>query len=351
MDTSIIAKYLAGESSSTEKEKVKRWLQANPKNEKLMKEFRRIWEASEKGNEQFHDHFDPEEDWEQLRNRILQERAENEGRGSSVFYLNNKRSETTKFRSTQLMRVAVILLIASLLGVLSYQHLYQQPELAEPTLREISMDKGQRGNITLSDGTKVTLNAESKIILPDVFESDKREVTLEGEAFFDVAHNPDRPFIIQTDEAVVEVLGTSLDIRSYPTDNSVQVVVKEGQVSLKSKNKCANGNAILNAGEMGQLFISDSRIEKGSVEDYELFLGWRNGFLKFKDAPMGKVAEELERKYDMEIQFDSQELKKVRLTAELKSRTIQHNMDVIATSLNMEYKIDEQVVTFYRDQK
>ncbi len=98
---------------------------------------------------------------------------------------------------------------------------------------------------------------------------------------------------------------------------------------------------------MGQLLISNSQIEKKKVEDFDLFLGWRNGFLKFKDAPMGKVAEELERKYDIEIRFDNQELKDLRLTAELKSRTIQHNMDVITTSLDMEYKIDQQVVTFY----
>lgn len=347
MDTSLIAKYLAGESNNREKKKVEQWLQVDPKNHELMKEFKRIWEASGKGNEQFQNHFDPTEDWEQLRHRILRENGNHEAVHSSDFHLYKSYSRTNKSYSAQILRVAVIILVASLLGVLSYEHLYQQLEVAEPTLREISMDKGQRGNITLSDGTQVTLNAESKIILPKVFESEKREVTLEGEAFFNVSHNSARPFIIYTEAAVVEVLGTSLDIRSYPEDSSVQVVVKEGQVSLRSKRECADGNTILNAGEMGQLFISNSQIEKKKVEDYDLFLGWRNGFLKFKDAPMGKVAEELERKYDIEIRFDDPKLKDLRLTAELKSRTIPHNMDVITTSLGMEYKIDQQVVTFY----
>ncbi len=183
MDTSLIAKYLAGESNNREKKKVEQWLQTDPKNQRLMKEFKRIWEASDKGSEQFQSHFDPTEDWDQLRSRILRESGEYEAVHSSDFHFNKGYSRTNKSNSTQFLRVAVIILVASLLGVLAYEHLYQQPEVAEPTLREISMDKGQRGNITLSDGTKVTLNAESKIILPNVFESEKREVTLEGEAF------------------------------------------------------------------------------------------------------------------------------------------------------------------------
>lgn len=352
MDTGLIAEYLAGESNKADEKKVQRWLKADPKNKQLMKEFRRIWEASEKGNDQFRNHFDPEEDWDHLRSRILRESEENKAYDSSdVNFNSSSYHKNTKSRFTQFIKVAAIILIASLLGILSYQHLYQQPELAEPTLREISMDKGQRGNVTLSDGTKVTLNAESKIILPDVFRSDRREVTLEGEAYFDVTHNPERPFIIHTDEAVVEVLGTSLDIRSYPSDESVQVVVKEGSVSLKSKSDCLKRDTVLNAGERGQFFISENRIEKYKVDDFELFLGWTDGFLKFKDAPLHEVAGDLERKYNIEIRFDDQQLKDLRLTAELKSRTLQNNMDVISTSLGIKYKMEQQVVTFYPDKK
>src|SRR5699024_5422197 len=153
---------------------------------------------------------------------------------------------TTLFRSSinlrrrfvPFLRVAAIILVTSLASVLAYQNLYHQPETVTPALREISMEKGQRGNITLSDGTKVTLNADSKIILLEVVQSNKREITLRGEAFFEVTHNPDRPFIINTGQAVVEVLGTSLDVRSYPDDESVQVVVSDGRVSLSAKREC-----------------------------------------------------------------------------------------------------------------
>lgn len=316
-----------------------------------MDDFRQIWRASQEKNQDFSDYFDVEEDWEELRYRMMgsyNDKTKEESSGVSVFQL-NKRSQKSQSRYTFIMRVAAIILFASLIGVVVYQNIEQQPqEIVEPVLREIAMEKGQRGNITLSDGTHVTLNAESKIILPDVFKSDKREITLEGQAFFDVAHNPERPFIIHTDKAVVQVLGTSLDIRSYPEDKTVQVVVKEGRVSFKSNKDCVDEDALLTTGHRGELDLSNDRITTSKVDDMEIFLSWTKGYLKFKDAPMSRVAKELERKYDIEINFKESDLKDLRLTAELKSRTIQHNMDVIATSLGMEYKMDQQVITFYK---
>lgn len=349
MNTRLIARYLAGECSDLEKENIKQWVQSDSNNEELMEEFRRVWKASGENNREFNDQFDPEEDWEELRRRIMRDRDRN-GVDSSVPHLNTNYSKT-KTRFTQFTRVAAIILVAALLGVLAYQNLYREPEVAEPVLREISMEKAQRGNVTLSDGTKVTLNAESKIILPNVFQNDKREITLEGEAFFHVSHNPDRPFIINIGDAVIQVLGTSLDVRSYPDDNSVQVVVEEGSVSLTSSKECVDDNALLSAGEMGELSITTDRITTKKVDDFDLFLGWTKGFLKFKEAPMSKVAEDLERKYDIEIKFEEQDLKDLRLTAELKSRTIQHNMDVISTSLDLDYSMDQQVITFYQREK
>lgn len=317
-----------------------------------MNDFRQIWNASRKKNQDFTDYFDPEEDWEMLRHRMMDSRSERgkvqEPSGSSILLL-NKLSQKSEGRYTFIIRVAAIILFALLIGVVFYQNIEQQPqEIVEPVLREIAMEKGQRGNLTLSDGTKVTLNAESKIILPDVFKSDKREITLEGQAFFDVSHNPERPFIIHTDKALIHVLGTSLDVRSYPEDNSVQVIVKQGRVALKSNKDCVEEDAVLTAGERGQLDLNNDRITISKVEDMDLFLSWTKGYLKFKDTPMNEVAQELQRKYDIGITFEQANLKELRLTAELKSRTIQHNMDVIATSLGIEYKMDQQVITFYK---
>ncbi|MEL7833726.1 FecR family protein [Fodinibius sp. Rm-B-1B1-1] len=347
MEIRLIARYLAGEADAIEEEKVQEWMQADPSNEELMDEFKQIWKASGEERDEFHNQFDLDEGLQELRKRMKSE----SGSTTTVTHLNSNYLKFTKTRFTQLLRVAAVLLIGSLIGVVVYtsQDISPKPEVTKPVLREIAMDKGQRGNITLSDGTKVILNAESKIVLPDVFKSDKREITLQGEAFLDVAHDPDRPFVVTIDDAVVEVLGTSFGVRSYPDDESVQVVVSDGKVSLGSNEKSKTSNAVLAAGEMGQLYMNDHRIVKKVVDDMDLFLGWKEGWLKFKDTNMEKVARDLERKYDVEIKFADEELKDLKLTAELKSRSFERNLEVISISLGIEYSVGQEVATFYQE--
>lgn len=349
MEVRLIARYLAGEADTIEEAKVQEWIHADPLNEELMDEFKQIWKASGERRDEFHDQFDLDEGLEELRERIREEATAKNG--ATVTHLDSNYWKFTKTRFTQLLRVASVLLIGSLIGVAFYasQDVPQESEINKPVLREISMDKGQRGNITLSDGTRVILNAESKIVLPDVFKSDKREITLKGEAFLDVAHDPDRPFVVSIDGAVVEVLGTSFGVRSYPDDEFVQVVVSDGKVSLGSNEESKTSNAVLAAGEMGKLYMSDYRIVKKVVDDMDLFLGWKEGLLKFKDTNMEKVARDLERKYDVDIKFEDEELKDLKLTAELKSRSFEKNLEVIAISLGIEYSIDQEVATFYKE--
>lgn len=349
MDKRSLARYLSDECSPAEREKIEQWIQSDPINKEMMREFKYIWNASGQNSSELNLFFNPEEDWQQLCHKTRDNEKQDRSSSTPIQRPQNKYPKNVRRNFTQIARVAAIILIASLVGAAAYQILYPQPELAQPVLREISMERGQRGNITLSDGTKVTLNAESKIILPEVFQPDKREIGLQGEAFFEVAHNADRPFIVNTGQAVVQVLGTSLNVRSYPEAQTVEVVVSDGRVSLSSKKEARRNNTILTAGEIGRFIVEENRITSEKVDDLEFFLGWKKGFLKFKNDSMHKVATELERKYDIEVLFDDKKLQDLRLTADLKSRTMQFNLDVISASLGIDYSIDQQQkVTFYQ---
>jgi len=344
LNTKLIARYLADNCSEVEKEIVEQWVEGDPENQKLMEELEKIWKVSSKQDQHFDEMFNPKEDWEHFKNRIKRESEKNK----SVFPLNYSNTGINRARFSQFRRVAAIIVIAALLGILAYQDLYTEPKVADPVLREISIEKGHRGNVTLSDGTQVQLNGDSKIILPKVFEADKREITLKGEAFFDVTHNPDRPFLIHAGEAIIRVVGTKLDVRSYPEDGGVRVVVKKGRVELKSRKDFVKDMAVLTAGEMGELYSKNNQIKEKTVDDLDLFISWTKGYLKFKNTPMSEVARQLERKYNIKVEFRDSSLEKMRLTAELKSRIIQRNMDVISTSLDMGYKIDQQEITFFK---
>ncbi len=344
MDIKLIAKYLANECTNDEIATIEEWLSENSENVERMKELERIWTVSEKETE-FDNVFNPELDWAVLQSRIEDEQLvfnSRSGARGGMFSLNSAWSVA--------IRVAAIFLLAALLATYTYKSFYvHESEVIENVFREISMTKGQRGGVTLSDGTKVYLNSDSKIVLPSVFEADLREVYLEGEAFFDVAKNPNRPFIIKTNGAIVQVLGTSLSVRNYAGDKIVQTVVEEGVVSFRAEDKSLNEGVILTAGKLGRLNLEDKVIVKEQVDDLDLYLSWKEGYLKFNDASMKEVAQQLERKYDIEVNFVSKDIADLHLTAELKSRSINNVLQTIATSLGLQYKLNQDRVDFSLD--
>jgi ferric-dicitrate binding protein FerR (iron transport regulator) len=344
LNSQLVARYLAGRCSDSELNQIQNWLEEDRSHRQLMSEYVRIWEAAEDREVALGRMFDAEQDWRILQKRIAQKPSKDSGLAQYI----NQSLTFVYFGMGQMMRVAAVLLIASLTGIIVYQNFYSPPivETVEPTLREIVTSKGQRADLTLSDGTRVQLNADSRLTLPDVFRADKREVFLEGEAFFDVTKNPDKPFLIHTKSALVRILGTSLGIRSYPEDVTVRVVVKEGRVALTHGDGSAQEEAILSPGEMGSLDLANYNITTKKVEDMDLLLSWTEGYLKFKDTKMTEVALQLERKYDIEVILGSERIREMRLTANLSSRSIRNVLDVVAASLGIEYEMDQQNVIF-----
>ncbi|SHF55648.1 FecR family protein [Fodinibius roseus] len=350
LNYSLLARYMSGECSSREGEIIEQWMGEDPRNKKTMEEFRQIWETSARKRETSETELGIGGEWDKLKNRLRKEgelRGDIEKRSGPIRKLQKTSSVHSPTR--QLMRVAAVLLIAGLLGLGSYWYGSQsQPETGEQALREISTEKAQRANTTLGDGTRVLLNADSKMTLPSEFASDVREVFLEGEAYFDVAGNPDKPFVIHAGESVTRVLGTSFSVRSYPEDEGVRVVVQEGRVSFGAADAQDEQKSVLSANELGRYSLRSNRIETRQVDDMELYLSWRDGYLKFRETPMYKVATALERRYGIEVAFDRQELREKSLTALLKSRSIRNVLDVIAMSLNIEYELKDNKVTFYQ---
>lgn len=348
-DYKLLARYMAGECTDQERKEIEAWAGADPTNNNKLKQFKRIWNTSAQSKRMLQNLFDADKQWNQLQARIqeeenLQPKPVEETFSASTFQTSSIHSMTQKA-----VRIAAIFLVAGLIGILAYQNLYQpEPQAQEPVLREINTANAQRANLTLGDGTKVMLNAGSTVKFPDQFEADVREVFLEGEAYFDVVTNPDRPFVIHSRGSEIKVLGTSFSVRSYAEEKQVRVVVEEGRVSFGTKNLDLESNIILSANEMGAYNIESNDIETRQVDDMQLYLSWRNGYLKFREAPMEKVATALERRYGIDVAFEDTSIKEKSLTAFLKSRSIRNVLDVVAMSLDIEYRLEEEKVTFYK---
>lgn len=343
LDYKVIARYLSNSCTDQEKAEVEQWVESDIQNRQMMKEFRSIWDAAGKDEYMKEAWTDIEEDWKLVEERAgLNTDFASRSTGKKSFQYNQKRT------LQQFVKVAAIFLVMAMMGILIYQN-WQEPEpvAQSPVLREISTSNGERVNLTLSDGTHMLVNSGSMIRLPNTFQPNKREVFLEGEAYFNVTENPDSPFIIHSQNVTTEVLGTSFTVRSYPEDGRVRVVVEQGRVSFGTEQAGPSDRVTLSGNEMASYHFTQKKLESRQVDDMDLYMSWTEGYLKFSDKPMRDVAKELERRYDIRVEFENSGIEEMRLTANLKSRSMRNVLEVIAMSLDIDYRIEEEETVIF----
>ncbi len=157
-------------------------------------------------------------------------------------------------------------------------------------------------DLTLSDGSVVTLNQSSQLVYESEFSKTERRVELTGEAFFKVSRDENKPFVINTETALVKVLGTSFNIHSYPNDDIFEVYVETGKVSVQLKN---DGKIIeLTAGEFMRFDKSSNKTEKG-LDKSGAPNAWRTGIISFKGQPITAVLSGMERLFGVKMELQN----------------------------------------------
>jgi hypothetical protein len=187
--------------------------------------------------------------------------------------------------------------------VINKERVVKENELDEnPTMNTVVIPYGNRSVISLSDGTKVWLNAGSRLIYPSKFVDKTREVYLVGEAFFKVEKNEEMPFIVKTSNLSVKVLGTQFNVLAYPEDNSIQTVLTEGSVEVIKANAGLFEKSVrLVPGQMA-LFNKNDNETKVYEVDVEYYTLWTEGIFSFRNTDLSRLVKKLERYYN--IRFD-----------------------------------------------
>ena len=211
--------------------------------------------------------------------------------------------------TTWLTRAAAILLIP-VLALLFYTISEKKSESIKYTTNltvdslEIIAPAGSRTVVQLSDGSEVHLNFGSKLKYPQNFTGDTRGVILLGEGYFNIAHNPEKPFIVKTGKLNIKALGTKFNVLAYPGEEIIATTLVEGKVMVEQKE--ANGNIkTIGAMEPGQHVIYNIKNEvvyctKGSVEKY---IAWKDGKLVFDNESLIEVADRLSRMYNVDFEI------------------------------------------------
>ena len=217
-----------------------------------------------------------------------------------------------------------------------------EEETTEVVYNKLEVPRGGECMIKLDDGTKVWVNAETKLKYPVTFVGDRREVVLEGEAFFDVAKN-EKPFIVKTSFGDVRVLGTAFGISAYASEPESYTTLVRGKVSVEREGMKP---VVILPGEQVVTF-KDGKMIKQEV-DVEEFVGWKDGIYVFKEKSLGEIMKTLERWYNISVDFQEKSLVDLPFTGNLKRYDdINVFFDALTRTGDMKYRVEgNQVILF-----
>lgn len=246
----------------------------------------------------------------------------------------------------QWVKVAAILLISAGLSFFYVEVVRDIPEEPVVEMREKTPGPGEKVRFVLPDGTQVHLNSESRLEYPSAFDGNTREVRLEGEGYFVVTRDEEKPFLVHTGDVTTRVLGTSFNVRAYPEDPGVNVAVASGKVAVEESGDDDENrqNVILEADQWANYEVGEQRFSTGSG-DVTLFTAWNSGVLLYQDKTLSEVVLQLERWYGVDIRFENEAIKECVIRGEHRDESLENVLEAITYAfVDMKYHMEDRKV-------
>lgn len=226
-----------------------------------------------------------------------------------------------------------ILITFSIIGL-------NERDIPHEGLVTISAGNGSITNITLPDNTEVSLNSGSKLIYNSLFGSSSRTVRLDGEAYFKVTHNEEHPFIVETENVNVKVLGTTFNISAYPESEKTSIVLLEGKVCVNTKNEIIT----ITPGEKATYEKNTGKLSINAVNpnDYTI---WTNGGFYFDNESLPTILKQLSRKYNIPIIIKSNILNGEHFSGVIPDISLREALNILKMASSFNYEIYEDSIT------
>ena len=315
----LIYKSFSGDLSAEEQNQLDNWLSESDANRKEADVLKKTWELSSNFSKDFEVNLDTE--FAQLQNRIDADEKENVK--EAVVKTMPVARKNTWWKPLSV--AAAILLLAGAFFVFN-----QNSETVEMLAME-TLD-GEIKEVSLADGSKVWLNENSTLTYPDAMNGEERRVVLKGEAFFDITKNPSKPFIIDTRDAEVKVLGTSFEVRAMDDETKTEVVVKTGKVSLGKKNEVKP--LILTKNQKGVYNNKTQGYVRSDVKNLNS-ISWQSKTIEFNDVTLEKVLNDLENHFDIKVTLENEDLLKCKFNSIFIDKDQEHILKTISTLYKM----------------
>ncbi len=333
MNKDKIIKHLKGFSSESEKEELLNWVNQNEENAALFNSIR---------SDFIFDNFPY---------KVIDKQ-------SQIGVIRRVKGRTPFIRS--IMKVAAILMIPLIMICAVYEFFLKKdnseliivntPEKVIPEQRQITtlykVNPGVKGLINLPDGSRVWLNSNSTLDVPDKFDSVARVVELNGEGYFYVESNRDWPMYVKTKRGItVKVIGTEFNLLSYENDKELRFTLLSGQASLIRESTKEE----INVNIMEEIVIPDNSKASGKrgVARVKLNTGWKDGLLVFEDTPMTEVIKKMERWYGVSFTVNNVNIYSYCFTATFTSESITQVLELLKITSNIGYSIKNRDVTLY----
>ncbi|MES2809822.1 MAG: FecR domain-containing protein [Bacteroidota bacterium] len=303
----LLAKYMLGEATPQEIQLIDEWVKASPVNQKYFNHFKQIWDAA--GTLKTESNLDVDASWMEFKQMAKNPQSQGKARRVNIRWF---------------QVAAMLLLTVTAVGVLYQMFKPGPPQML--TSRAVNVTETN----TLADGSVITLNKNSMITYPDKFDGDRREITLnKGEAFFDIAPNKAKPFLIHINDAVVKVVGTSFNIKT--TDTGTHVIVETGVVQVIKQKVTIR----LKPTETADIDRRTGSVKKGVVTD-KLYNYYRTKQLVADNTPLWRVVQILNQAYNANIVIADKRTANRPLSTTLVIGSLEENLYIINKTLNLQ---------------
>ena len=263
------------------------------------------------------------------------------------------------------LTAAAAILVA---GLFLFQPEKSEAPAAAPVLaQEVSTKNGSKTSLILPDGSKVWLNAGSKLVYDKQFGQKLREVRLTGEAYFDVTHDKSRPFIIHTDQMDIRVLGTAFNVKCYPGEGKTEAALVRGSIEVTMRNRNEkfvlkpNEKLVLNSPSSAPQIEGQTTATKAiakaplvmiapltpSIQDEAVIVetSWLENKLVFQEETFQEVAVKMERWYGVTIRFTDPSLGRIRLTGSFENENINQALNALQYIARFKYHMEKDIIT------
>jgi ferric-dicitrate binding protein FerR (iron transport regulator) len=307
----LLVKHLTGEATEAEMLQVEQWLASDEANKHYFEHFKLIWEESvQLANTTA---VDEQLAWERFQNRVQQ--------GSFA-----KPKAKVWSMNSPLMRAAIVTGLVIGIAALTFFLFHNNPGkvIAMTTIQATDTVKAD----SLPDGSVVTLNKHSQVSFPELFSKNKRVLQLNGEAFFKVKPDKEKPFEVHTSKVTITVVGTSFNVRSR--GDTTEVIVETGVVEVATDKQ----TVILKAGQKAITGLSDDILQKQSNTD-QLYHYYRSKKFVCEATPLWKLVEKLNEAYEVQIVIENEAIRNEPYTVVFDNQPLDNILNIISTTFNI----------------